>query len=286
MAGKRIRISSKMLFAWFMLGGFILLFSPLGITGKFQFAIGRLFYWPLKAGRQMPLAAKTELPLKSNDEDINRKESQYQNHITNLEEELRQKNLAIQQLTGLRTRLRGLEGAGFLPAEIIVSSVSGLRTEIMINRGKEDGLSKDMFVLGDNSIIGIITEVSPRTAKVRLFTDASSTIQVNIPDIEINMLMQGAGSNSAKIKMVPVKYKIKTGQQVLIRKKPGYLDSSMIVGQVQQCKRDNKNPALWDITVKPSCDASKLANVAVIIMNPVANVGLKQPQTANLPNGK
>jgi rod shape-determining protein MreC len=254
-----------MLFAWFMLAGLILLFSPLAVTSRLQYAFARFFHRPLNAGRQVPLSAKTELPLK---DDFSKKESQYQNYIANLEEELRQKNQAIQQLTGVRTRLRGLEGAKLVPADIIIASVSGLRSEFIINRGKDDGVCKDMFVIGDNSVIGTISDLYARTAKVRLFTDSASIVQVNIPDIEINMLMQGSGNNTAKIKMVPAKHQIKIGSPVMLRKKPGVLDSAMIVGEVQQCKRDSKNPALWDITVKPSCDITKLSNVAVIVMNP------------------
>jgi len=40
---------------------------------------------------------------------------------------------------------------------------------------------------------------------------------------------------------------------------------------VVQCKRDGKNPALWDITVKPVYDISTLNSVAVIVMNPPEN---------------
>jgi rod shape-determining protein MreC len=283
MARKRIRISRRMLFTWFMLGGFILLFSPLGITGKFQFAFARIFRWPLSAGRQIPLSAKTELPLKN---DAEKKESQYQNHIANLEAELQQKNLTIQQLTGLRTRLHELEGAKLVPADIILSSVSGLRSELIINRGKDDGLVNGMFVLGNNSVIGTVSDMSARTAKVRLFSDASSTVQVNIPDVETNMLMQGAGNNSAKIKMVTVKHQIKIGEPVMLRKKPGLLDSAMVVGEVQQCKRDSKNPSLWDITVKPSCDITKLNNVAVIIMNPQSSGNPGRAENAKTTGGK
>jgi len=258
-----------MLFAWFTLGGLILLFSPQAVTSRFQFAFARLFRWPLSVGRQMPLSAKTELPIEN---EPGRKEIQYQNYIVNLEEELRQKNNAIQQLTGFRTRLRGLEGAKLVPADIITASVEGRRGELIINRGSDDGLMKDLFVLGDNSVIGTITELAARTAKVRLFSDASSVVQVNMAGIEINMLMQGDGGNAAKIKMVPVKHKIKIGETVMVRKKAGYLDIAMIGGAVQQCKRDDKNPALWDITVKPVCDIARLNNVAVIIMNPAENV--------------
>jgi rod shape-determining protein MreC len=254
-----------MLFAWCMLGGLILLFSPRAVTSKFQFAFARFFHWPLSAGRNVPLAAKTEVPAQN---DSGRKETQYQNYIANLEEELRQKNQMVQQLTNSRARLRGLEGAKLVPADIITSSIEGLRGELIINRGSDDGLAKGLFVIGDNSVIGTITELSERSAKVRLLSDSSSTVQVNIPSVEINMLMQGGGGNLAKIKLVPIKHKINAGDEVLVRKKPGFLDIAMIAGTVQQCKRDNKNPALWDITVKPACDIGKLNNVAVIVMNP------------------
>ena len=265
MAGKRIKVSRRMLFAWLMLGGLILLFSPQAVTSRVQFAFARFFRWPLSIGRNMPLSARTGLPLQ---DDFSRKEIQYQNYIANLEEELRQKNAALQQLTGLHTRLRGLEGAGLVPADIITASVEGQRSELIINRGSDDGLTKDLFVIGDNSAIGTISDLAARTAKVRLFSDVSSMVQVNIQGLEINMLMQGSGGNSAKIKLVPFKHKVKVGDAVMIRRKPGFLDVPMIVGAVQQCKRDAKNPALWDITVKPVCDVAKLNNVAVIVMNP------------------
>jgi rod shape-determining protein MreC len=146
--------------------------------------------------------------------------------------------------------------------------VEGRRSELIINRGSDDGLTKDLFVIGDNSVIGTISDLAERTAKVRLFSDASSAVGVNMAGLEINMLMQGDGGNTARIKLVPVKHKIKVGEAVLVRKKPGYLDISMIGGVVQQCRRDDKNAALWDITVKPVCDIAALNNVAVIVMNP------------------
>jgi cell shape-determining protein MreC len=201
----------------------------------------------------MPLSVKTELPLK---DDFSQKERQYQNYIIDLEEEVRQRNETIRQLSGLRTRLRGLEGAKLVPADIITSSAEGPRNELIINRGSEDEL------------IGTITELAGRTARVRLLSDVSSASHVNIRGLGINMLMQGNGDGTARIKLVPVKHKIKTGDTVLVQKKPGYLDIAMVAGVVQQCKRDNKNASLWDITVRPVCDVAKLNSVAVIVMNP------------------
>jgi rod shape-determining protein MreC len=270
MAGKLNRVSRRMIFAWCMLGGMIMLFLPQGISSSIQFTFARLFKWPLRIGRNTPLSAKTEVPVSRQTDGFSQKERQYQNHIINLEEELRQKNEIVEQLTGLRTRMRGLEGAKLIPAEVITASAEGARGEIIINRGSDDGLKKDFFVIGDNSVIGTITELAGRTARVRLLSDSSSVVQVNIPGVGVNMLMQGSGNGLAKIKMVPVKHKIKTGDTVLIRKKPGFIDVGIAAGVVEKCVRDAKNATLWDITVKPTCDIAKLNSVAVIVMNPEA----------------
>ncbi len=62
--------------------------------------------------------------------------------------------------------------------------------------------------------------------------------------------------------------KVKTEDMVFAQERPGVLDTPMIVGTVLQCKIDQKNPLLWDITVQPACDIEKLKKVDVIIMNP------------------
>jgi rod shape-determining protein MreC len=254
-----------MLFTWFMLTGFILLLSPEGFTSRFQFAFARIFHWPLSLGRNIPLAARTRLPVQ---DETSSKEAQYQNYIANIQEELQQKQREIETLSGLRSRLHGLEGAKLVLADIITGSTEGQRCELIINRGQNDFLAKGQFVLGDNSIIGAISEAGPRTAKVRMLTDAGCATAVRIQGLDVDMLLQGSGNNSARIKLVPIKHKVRQGDVVLAAKKPGLIDTPMIAGKVSECKRDDKNPAVWDITVKPVCDLANLSSVAVIVMNP------------------
>ena len=254
-----------MLFAWFMLTGFIFFFTPQKLTNKFQFAFARIFSLPLSIGRNFMLSVRTQ---QSFPDVVGFKESQYQNYIANLEEQLRQKHEKIEMLSGLRNRLYALEGARLMPADVITASVDGLHNKLIINRGKSDGLAKGQFVLGDNSIIGTISEVSFRTAQVKLVTDPASKIAVKIGELNAERLMQGKGNNCAKVQLLSIKHKVRTGDIVYASKKPGYLDVPMIAGTVARCKRDDENPSVWDITVKPACDIEGLSRIAVIIMNP------------------
>ncbi|MDH4238773.1 MAG: rod shape-determining protein MreC [Phycisphaerae bacterium] len=254
-----------MLFTWFMLTGLILLFAPQNLTNDLQFTFARIFRWPLTIGKNFSLYARTRQP--ASDATFDRK-SQYENHITNLQEQLRLKQEEIIELSRLRVRHPALEKAGFIMADVIRYSINETRSELTINRGQNDGLVKGLFVLGDNSIIGKISEVSPRTARLKLFTDPASRIAVRIGNLNIDRLMQGGGKDEAKIRLLPTKYKVRVGDKVLAGKKPGFLDASMIIGVVARCERDDRNPSMWDITVKPVCDIERLNSITVIIMNP------------------
>lgn len=260
-------ISRPMLFTWCMLAGLILLFAPQNLTNDFQFAFARLFRWPLTIGKNISLYTRTQQPTT---ETKFEKESQYINHIANLEEELREKQRILEKLTKLKSRFNALENASLIMADIMKYTMNGTQNELTINRGKNDGLTKGQFVLGDNSIIGTISDVSPRTgtANVRLFTDPASKIAVRIGNLNRDMLMQGRGNDVAKVLLLPTKYKVKAGDKVLARKTPGFLDAPMIIGTVTRCKLDDQKPSIWDITVKPVCNIEKLISVTVIIMNP------------------
>jgi len=245
-----------------MLGGFILLLCPQALTSKLQLVFAGFFHLPLRLGRGISLSVNARHPVADR---FDHKEAQYQNYIANLEAELEQERQKVEKLSGLRSR-RALEGAYLVYADVITASVDGSSCELIINRGQRDGLAAGQFVLGDNSIIGTVCEVDSGTGRVRLITDSSSRVEVRIAGIY--RIMQGVGRNLAKIQMLSREHKVKVGEDVFARKKPGLLDIPMITGRITKCRVDEEHPLLWDISVEPACKLETLGNVAVIIMNP------------------
>jgi rod shape-determining protein MreC len=262
MARKQFKVSRRMLFTWFMLGGLILLFTPHSLTNKFQFGFARIFRWPLGFGRSVSLAAHRQQPLTDK-----LAEQQYQNYIANLEEELWQERQKVEHLSELRNR-RAFEGAKLVVADVITATINNSKGELIINRGQDDGVAKGQYVLGLNNVIGTVSEAGSRTAKVRLVTDPASKVEIKLAESDVKRVMQGAGNDSAKIRLLSKEHKVKIGDGVFAHKTPGLLDGAMIIGKVTDCKTDKEHPLLWDITVKPSCNTQALENVAVVIMNP------------------
>jgi len=265
MPATRFKISRKILFAYLMLFGFILLFTPDSITGKLQFAFARMFRLPLGFGRSISLAASATQP--AEDAVSGRLYNQLLNHAANLEQMLEQQQGKLERLSRLRSRLP-LEGAQLVTAGIITCRVEQQHCELLLNRGASDGLAQGQYVIGDNSVIGIIRSAASRTSKVRLLTDPASSITVTMPRLEIPAVMQGTGWNEARIGLVSTEKAVRTGDLIFACRKPGFLDSPIVIGSVFECEPDDDKPLTWDITIKPACDVEELTDVVVIVMNP------------------
>ena len=273
MATNATKVSGRMLFTWFMLVGLIFFFAPQKLTNKFQFGFIHIFRRPLSIGRNISLSASrliaSEQSRRAGTADIVSREryNRLHNHLANVTEWLKQERQKVQRLSGLRDR-PVWKGVDFVLADVIAASINSSRSELVISRGQKDGLTKDQFVLANESIIGTISRVDTRTAQVRLITDPASKIAVKIAKLNMDRIMQGGGNSSAKVQLVSTRYEIKVGNIVYAQKKPGFLSTPVIVGTVAECKRNEENPLVWDITVKPACDLESLSDVAVVVMNP------------------
>jgi cell shape-determining protein MreC len=246
-----------------MLAGFIVLLSPQNLTNKFQFAFTYVFRWPLSIGRNISLSAATRQPLSDKDMVSRDEYERLLNHLANITQQRDDAQRTIQKLSKMRNT-PAWERTSFVLADVMTVFVDNLRGELIINRGKEDGLEKNQFVLANNSIIGTISDVGTRTGRVRLFTDPSSVIAVNIPNKDWR-LMKGCGNNQAKVEMIKDKVRIDT--KIMARKTPGFLDTPMIIGKVVRCEH-NDQPLVWDITVEPVCNILEIESIHVIVMNP------------------
>jgi rod shape-determining protein MreC len=270
MAKRQTRVSERVLFISLLLAGFIFLFAPQRLTSKFQFAFVRIFCRPLSLAGDVSLSA-SELMASAQgapEDAVSRERyDKLHNRLANVTEWLRQERQKVERLSGLRDR-PVWKGVNFVLAGVITASADGLHSELIIDRGREDGLAGGQFVLADESVVGTVSGVDTRTARVRLVTDPASKIAVKIAELNTDRIMQGCGGNSAKVQLVPAKCKIETGDLVYAQKKPGFLGTPVIVGTVAECKTNKEDPLLWDITVKLACDIEHLADVAVIVMNP------------------
>jgi len=259
-----------MLFIWCLLGGLIILFSPVSLTNKLQLAYTSVFRWPLAAGQRASLATRAIPSLGVvNDaptDETTKEHLLLRNTIDDLKSQLAQARQDIERLSHIRHVMPRWEGMSLLPADVTVTGRT--QSVLYINRGQQNGVAVGQYVVGDMSIIGIISAVSARTARVRLITDPTSKIPVTLGESDLAWVMEGRPGNVAKVPRVPAGHPVSEGMQVYARKMPGVLDVPIIVARVKTSRIDPENPLLLDITVQPACDLSALTGVMVIVSPP------------------
>ncbi len=271
MARKRTGTSRGFLFAYGLLVGLIFLFGvPREAAGRLQLAYAQVFRWPLAMGRGvMRTQATTSTRSVSSQEydDLLKACQLLRNRADNVEKQLQDAKHQIEMLTKLKAKA-GLEHMQIIPAKVYTQV---LQDEMMISRGQDSGVAVGQYVLSltgarldDQWVIGVVSAVTAKGAKVRLITDRNSHIPVNIAGLSAGKYVEGQGGGVAKSPYVPRDRAIQVGAAVYAQAKRGLLDVPMIVAEVAQCKPDAKNPQVLDITVRPVCELTTLSDVVVL----------------------
>ena len=271
MIQKRINTSKRIVFLYCMLGGLIFLFLPPSVTGKIQLAYARAFRVPLETGRVVTLESLKAPPNKaiSSEERMRLLKIQQRqaNHIANLQARLDDAYGQIDRLAKLRS-VPEWDRMSFQVASVL-SDPEQSENILWINRGRADELVVGQFVLGDHSVIGTVSDVSEKTAKVKLITDPTSRIGVRVDGLDGQVIMQGDKPGVAVIPQVKTKpgaeIGVKPGAKVYAVRTPGFPGVSIVTAEVVEVGRDPENPVVWKITVRPVCDIANLRDVAVAL---------------------
>lgn len=264
MAAKHSKVSRRMLFTWLTLGGLILFLAPSPWTSNFQLAFARMFNWPLTVGRSIELRVGTrELPAGAGH--VQRSEyDQIRNHCVNLEAQLAHHQQRIDELTGLPNRAF-MGDARLVEGLVLSGSVDAVNGEIPIYTG--GGVRRGQYVLADNSVIGVISDVSSVGERVQLLTSPRSNVPVQIGGVKC--LLQGCGNNLARIFMM--KQRVAPGTEVFAAPQAGVLNMPIVAGRVVRCERNVKSAVVWDVVVEPAFNMDRLNdrldNVSVIVLD-------------------
>ena len=263
MASKHIKVSKMALLTGLVLTGFILLLLPQSTTNKLNFAFVRIFGFCFNIGANPPGYSAVDYRDGSQFVDRGTHNKLWIAYV-NLQEDFAREHAQLEKLAGLRIDLPS-PGTNLVPGQ-----VTGRRkNEIIINRGSSDALAKGQYVLGYNSIIGTVDEISSDLSTVKLITSPASEIPVRIAmdedDIYINSTMAGAGMNKGRIK-VKRTFNVKKGYRVYAAQRTGFLETPRIIGRISRCVIDEDNPVVWDITVEPACDLNNITDVTVVVI--------------------
>jgi len=249
---------------------------PQETSSRLQLTYARVFRWPLRLGHGLTLAARsTARPPSGTPEEYEAllaNHRQIQNKIANLQGQLQDAQRKIELLAKLREK-PGWENMSFCLARVI-TAVDPAQNGLVIDRGTKHGLAVSQFVLsvsdeGDVdqsvSVIGTISSVETKTARIRLITDPGDPkIIVGIGNLNVRGFMEGRGNGTVRITNVQRQHQVSQGDPVYTQKGQG-LDAPIVTARVTQCRTDPEEPFFLDITARPVCDIGALSDVAVVV---------------------
>jgi rod shape-determining protein MreC len=152
-----------------------------------------------------------------------------------------------------------------LSANVIGGSPSILRSQVVIiDRGKEDGISEGMPVTTYEGIVGRVSLVGAKSSEVILITDEISAVDAYIQSTRARGIVKGTGDGCV-MEYIEKKADVSVGDKVISTGKDGFYPSGIILGTVVQIQAAG---GFMKARVSPDMDLSSLEEVLVIVKSP------------------
>src|SRR5437588_8396362 len=157
-------------------------------------------------------------------------------------EEENQRLLQWQQVAlKLTTENRQLQGllkvvpdraVSYVTARVVANSGGAYVRTVMINAGSQAGLARGQAVITGDGLVGRLTEVGSRAARVLLITDLNSRIPVKIEGSNTGAVLAGDNSERPRLLYVGSPEALKIGDRVVTSGEGGVFPPDFPVGMV------------------------------------------------------
>lgn len=154
----------------------------------------------------------------------------------------------------------------YISAKVIGNSTQKRNNYLKLNKGKLNGISKDMGVISPKGIIGQVVEVSDHFSSVMSVLNKKSRISVKHKrsDQLGTLLWDGLDYTQGTVIDIPTHSKVKTGDTIITSGFSHIFPEGLMVGTIQ--KMDIKNGEhFYTLSLRFSEDYNKLTYVNVIV---------------------
>ena len=178
----------------------------------------------------------------------------------------------IGQLSQLRNVL-DLAGRGnykIVAAKVINrGSAATFKETITIDVGSSSGISKNMTVISDGGLVGVVKSVSSTSSIVLLMSDPTFKIGVRIAGTQSIGVLSGQGGNTYLLQLLDATGDIKVGDKLVARGSEGGRPfvPGVPVGSVIEVQ-SNSSSITQNADVEASANLNRIGIVAVVVAPP------------------
>lgn len=152
----------------------------------------------------------------------------------------------------------------YINARVINNSTNKQFNYITLDRGKEDGIERDMAVICNDGIVGIIKEVSEHFSTVISLLNRNLQVSAKIKKSGHFGPLEwtGMGHRTARLKDIPHNINIKVGDSIVTSGYSAIFPEGYMIGVISDFSLKGGN--YHEITVELSTDFKNIRNVQVI----------------------
>lgn len=153
----------------------------------------------------------------------------------------------------------------YIPARVVNNSVGQVNNYIIIDKGKVDGIERDMGVISSEGIVGVVADVSHHYASVLSLLHSSSLVGVRFKDSqELGSLKWNTNNyRFGMVEDIPTHVIIHEGDTVLTSSYSFIFPADLMVGTVED-PNTGLNGALNTTKIRFATDFATLRHVYVI----------------------
>ncbi|MEJ2696881.1 MAG: rod shape-determining protein MreC [Candidatus Sulfobium sp.] len=167
-------------------------------------------------------------------------------------------------------RLRGLldlrdEKVDFVAAaEVIGKSVDRWSRILVIDKGSEDGVRRDMAAVTPLGLAGKVLNVAGSYSDLLPVTDINFSAAVRLEDSRKEGVLSGTGGSVCMLRYVPQDEDVKVGEVVITSGLDRLFPPGIPAGYVSKVDRESRSGMFQYIEVTPFQDGAKLEEVAIV----------------------
>jgi len=191
---------------------------------------------------------------------------------TKLREEVNQLSSEVQKLREELYRAGRLEefstyrfetGFAGMTAQVIGESPDPWTRTIVVNRGVQEGLKRDLPVVTPDGLVGSVVETSDHSSIVRLIVDRSSRVPVLVSRSRARAILEGESSRTCQLKYLDRTEDVQQGDIVITSGLAGIYPRGIEVGTITQIV--TRSHGLYQYAkVLPKAPINRLEDVLII----------------------
>ena len=256
---------SSLLRAWYVFLGLCLLtFILTAFVGQVPYTLssalappGQLFF---RLGSSFRAAFYSTLDRR----DLRQENADLVRRTEVLETENRRLEVDLERLEQL-LQVRGTRTPGaVMTAPVAEVSPSPIVRRVELSRGAAQGIRKNMPVTAPAGLVGVVADVTGRTASVRAITDPESAVGVTLRERGGQGVAVGIPGGRLRVTDFTLNEPVRLGDVVETSGRGGLFPRGLTVGTVVQVPPRNPNDLRTSFVIQPTVDPTLLLDVTLL----------------------